>query len=110
MLDSRFPDDSFGDRFELDRLPLPRAASGYAVQMLATDQLLDRNSGLFLPIRSAELDGLFASFEAAYLAARTWVENYCPAPEEHRLAIVPASFDSTLKRHVLIYGVLGAHP
>jgi hypothetical protein len=107
---SRFAADTFGDRFALDALPLPRPADGYAVQLLGTDQLLDRVSGRFLPVRSTTLAGLFDSFDAARAAAETWVEANCPIAEEHRLAIVPAAFDKLLERHVLIYGVLGDHP
>lgn len=110
MLDFPLPADAFGDRFVLEALPLARMAAGYAVQMLDTDQLLDRLTGTFLPIRSAALHGLFDSFDAAYAAAHTWVQQHCPNPEDHRLAIVPASFDSVLERHVLIYGVLCGQP
>lgn len=104
------PADAFGDRFDVRTLPLPRPATGYAVQMLDTDTLLDRHCGRFLPVRSNELDGLFASFDAARLAASAWVAQHCPAPEEHCLAIVPASFDPVLQRHILIYGVLCGRP
>ena len=105
-----FSADAFGDRFSLADLPLPRPPRGYAVQMLDTDTLLDRASGNFLPVRASELDGLFASFDEAYDAACHWVESHCSAPQEHRLAVVPASFDDVLQRHVLIYGVLCGQP
>lgn len=105
-----FSADAFGDRFSLADLPLPRPPRGYAVQMLDTDTLLDRASGNFLPVRASELDGLFATFDDAYDAACHWVESHCSAPQEHRLAIVPASFDDVLQRHVLIYGVLSGQP
>ena len=105
-----FTADAFGDRFDLAALPLPRAARGYGVQMLDTDTLLDRRSGAFLPVRSAALDGLFASFDDAHAAACRWVEAHCAAPDTHRLAIVPASFDDALHRHILIYGVLCGEP
>lgn len=106
----QFAADAFGDYFNLDELPLARPPAGYAVQMLDTDTLLDRTSGKFLPVRSPALDGLFESFDAAYAAARQWVEAHCTAPDEHRLAIVPAGFDPVLERHVLIYGVLCGQP
>jgi hypothetical protein len=105
-----FSADAFGDRFVLADLPLPRPARGYAVQMLDTDTLLDRSTGNFLPVRAPELDGLFARFEDAYTAACIWVEAHCASPLEHRLAIVPASYDDVLQRHVLIYGVLCGQP
>ena len=105
-----FSADAFGDRFALADLPLPRQPAGYAVQMLDTDTLLDRHSGTFLPVRSSALDGLFATFDDAYAAACRWVETHCAAPDEHRLAIVPAGFDNVLLRHVLIYGVLCGQP
>lgn len=104
------PADAFGDRFSLDELPLARPPAGYAVQMLDTDKLLDRLTGAFLPVRSEQLDGLFASFDAAYAAAQAWVKKHCQHPDDHRLAIVPASFDHLLNRHVLIYGVLCGQP
>jgi hypothetical protein len=104
------PADAFGDPFALDQLPLARIPGGYAVQMLDTDQLLDRATGTFLPVRSATLNALFDSFDAAFSAAHKWVENNAPNPDDHRLAIVPASFDSVLGRHVLIYGVLCGQP
>lgn len=105
-----FPDDFFGDQFTLSDLPLARQARGYAVQMLDTDTLLDRHSGNFLPMRSAQLAGLFTTFEAAHAAASHWVATACATPEEHRLAIVPAGFDDELQRHILIYGVLCGQP
>lgn len=105
-----FSADAFGDRFNLANLPLRRTARGYAVQMLDTDTLLDQASGNFLPVRASELDALFATFDAAYDAACRWVECHCSAPLEHRLAIIPASYDDLLKRHVLIYGVLRGQP
>ena len=105
-----FPDDYFGDRFELRNLPLPRSASGYAVQRLGTDTLLDKFTGDFLPVRSAQLNALFENFDAAHQAASRWVVSYCATPDEHGLAIVPADFDPVLQRHVLIYGVLCGQP
>lgn len=110
MPDQQFSENAFGDRFHLDDLPLPRPARGYAVQMLDTDTLLDRNSGSFLAVRSAQLDGLFATFDEAYAAARHWVAVNCANADEHRLAIVPAGYDDRLQRHVLIYGVLCGQP
>ncbi|EKE17042.1 MAG: hypothetical protein ACD_10C00653G0002 [uncultured bacterium] len=110
MLSFQFSEDTFGDRFDLKQLPLPRPPAGYAVQLLDTDQLLDRLSGDFLAVRNVKLSGLFATFDQAYAAARQWVETHCKTPDEHRLAIVPASFDDKLQRHVLIYGVLCGQP
>ena len=103
-------EDAFGDRFTLTELPLPRPPQGYAVQMLDTDKLLDLRSGDFLSVRSTQLQGLFPTFDAAHSAACDWVEKHCDSPDEHRLAIVPASFDSYLQRHILIYGVLCGQP
>ncbi len=110
MTQIRFPDDFFGDRFVLEALPLARQASGYAVQMLDTDHLLDKQAGEFLTMRTPKLQGLFCSFDEAHAAASCWVNKNCAAPEEHHLAIVPAYFDNELKRHVLIYGVLCGQP
>lgn len=110
MTDFSFSPDAFGDRFELGALPLPRPPAGYAVQMLDTDRLLDRQSGDFLPVRSSALQALFESFDAAYSAARAWVETRATDPDQHRLAIVPAGYDAILERHILIYGVLGGQP
>jgi len=107
---SQLPADTFGDPFELHTLPLPRPAAGYAVQMLGTDNLLDRLSGSFMPVRSRALKGLFEHFNEAFSAAQAWVESHCEVVDEHRLAIVPAGFDTVLERHVLIYGVLNEHP
>ncbi len=104
-----FAPDAFGDRFDLAALPLPRRAEGYAVQKLDTDTLLDRETFVFLPVRSANLRGLFASFDEAHLAASNWVLNNAPH-DDPKLAIVPASFDPLLQRHVLIYGVLCGQP
>lgn len=110
MANNNFPDDFFGDRFDLAGLTLPREARGYAVQMLDTDTLLDRNTGHFHSIRSPHLDGLFDSFDAAHSAAACWIVSHADKPMEHQLAIVPASFDDDLNRHVLIYGVLCGQP
>ena len=104
------PADTFGDRFDLDTLPLPRVPAGYAVQRLDTDSLLDRRTGNFLPVRSPELQCLFANFDEARAAAGTWVIKNCPPPADHRLAIVPVGFDPVLQRHILIYGVLCGQP
>lgn len=106
----QFATNAFGDRFDIDLLPLARPSAGYAIQMLDTDTLLDRASGSFLAVRSPRLQGLFESFDEAYLAACQWVEIHCATPDEHALAIVPAGFDSVLERHILIYGVLCKRP
>ncbi|MGE5386420.1 MAG: hypothetical protein ACM3SV_11110 [Betaproteobacteria bacterium] len=103
-------DDAFGDRFALERLPLARPGSGYAVQRLDTDTLLDRRRGDFLPVRDSRLEGLFDSFDAAHAAASEWIRTNGISPEEHPLAIVPAFFDERLQRHVLIHGVLRRSP
>jgi len=110
MVNHSLPPDAFGDRFAIEHLPLARKATGYAVQMLGTDKLIDRSTRDFLPIRSAALNGLFDSFDAAHTAARAWVDKHCPNPDDHHLAIVPATYDPVLQRHVLIYGVLCDHP
>lgn len=110
MLENDFPADAFGDRFDVTALPLPRTPAGYAVQRLDTDQLLDRDTGELRPVRTPQFDGLFDTFDEAYAAARKWVETHCSTPAEHHLAIVPAGYDTTLERHVLIYGVLCSSP
>lgn len=102
--------DAFGDRFDLASLPLARPGTGYAVQLLDTDTLLDQHTATFLPVRSPTLSGLFPDFDAAYMAARSWLEKNAKTTEEYPLAIVPACFDTQLERHVLIYGVLTREP
>lgn len=103
-------EDAFGDRFCVDRLPLPRAGAGYAVQMLDTDTLLDRASGNFLPVRNPALDGLFESFDQARTAARAWLRERNATLDRYPLAVVPALYDQTMDRHVLVYGVLTPAP
>lgn len=110
MACTTLPDDAFGDRFDLDALPLPRPAAGYAVQRLNTDQVLDAAQGELMPIRTPALQALFPSFDAAHAAASRWVEAHIAPNHEHGLAIVPAGFDATLERPVLIYGVLCGQP
>lgn len=105
-----FPDKLFGDPFDIERLTLRRPAQGYAVQKLNTDLLLDRQSGVFLPVRSADLKALFSSYQDACCAAECWLQNQQIASDEHELAIVPASFDPQLQRHILVYGVLRSEP
>lgn len=110
MPEYHLPIDSFGDRFELSALPLPRPPAGYAVQQLDTDLLLDRRSGDLLPIRTPHLDALFTSFDDAFAAASQWVSQNCTSPAEHHLAIVPAGYDPVFERPILIYGVLCDQP
>lgn len=110
MLGNHLSADTFGDRFDLSALPLPRPPAGYAVQQLDSDLLLDRCSGRLLPIRTKGLDALFASFDDAFAEASQWVLQHCDNPAEHRLAIVPASYDPVFERPILIYGVLCGHP
>lgn len=105
-----FPDNAFGDPFDLASLPLRRPAAGYAVQMLATDTLLDRERGEFMPVRTPTLRALHDDFASAHAAAARWVREHCRSADEHRLAIVPASYDHELGRHILIYGVLNDKP
>ena len=50
-----FPENAFGDPFDLARLPLPRPARGYGVQLLDTDQLLDKQRGEFLPVQKKDV-------------------------------------------------------
>ena len=111
MQKRHLPADTFGDRFELASLPLPRRAAGYAVQMLDTDTLLDQGTQTFLPIRSPRLTPCFSSFDAAHQAASHWLlaQGKCAA-DEHSLAIVPIGYDTVLERYILIYGVLRAAP
>lgn len=106
----RYPENSFGDRFDLSKLPLARAAAGYAVQVLDTDTLLDRHSGRFLPVRTPGLDALHASFDDAHRAAADWLDQHGGDPTQHALAIVPVGFDNTLSRPILIYGVICGQP
>lgn len=103
-------EDAFGDRFSLAALPLPRAGTGYAVQLLDTDTLLDRASGDFLPVRDPALAGLYESFDDAAKAARAWLKRRDTTIDQHPVAVVPAFYDNKLKRHVLIYGVLTRAP
>lgn len=103
-------DDAFGDRFALENLSLPRAGSGYAVQMLDTDTLFDRRTGDFLAVRDAALQGLFDSFDSAHAAARTWLRERNATTDQYALAIVPAYYDNLMHRHVLVYGVLTRSP
>lgn len=103
-------DDAFGDPFELEELPLPRSGTGYAVQRLNTDTLLDQKSRDFLPVRDPGLQALFPSFRAAYQAARAWITERGTNIDADPLAIVPAAYDDTMERHVLVYGVLASSP
>ena len=108
MDSEHLPPDFFGDPFVLETLPLPRPATGYAVQCLGTDLLLDAQSGLFLSMRSPELAGLFVSHKAAHAAASRWLRERKTDQAASELAIVPASYDQERKRHILILGVLKA--
>lgn len=105
-----FGADAFGDPYDVRSLPRSRPGMGYAVQLLDSDQILDRASGRFLSIRDPQLSGLFLSFHDAYAAARATVLAGKIDPREEPLAIVPAYHDATMQRHVLIYGVLTAQP
>lgn len=102
--------DAFGDPFDLAALPLARPGTGYAVQYLDTDALLDHERRCFAPVRDATLRALFPRFDDAYDAARLWVRAHPETPFPPPLAIVPAFFDDLMQRHVLIYGVLKQAP
>lgn len=106
----RYPDNCFGDRFDLSTLPLARTAVGYAVQVLDTDTLLDRKTQRFLPVRTPGLDALHCSFDSAHRAAAHWLDTQGADPAHHALAIVPVGFDTTLARPILIYGVICGQP
>lgn len=105
-----FGEDAFGHAFNLEDLPLPRAACGYGVQRLDTDTLLDRRTGQFRPVREPEVDACFTSFDEARSAARAWVREHVPLIEDPSLAIVPLGFDPLLGRPILIFGVLPSAP
>lgn len=102
--------NGFGDPYDLADLPLPRPAIGYGVQKLDTDQLLDRETGTFASVRDQSIAPTFANFDAAARAAQNWSEQNLDDPMQHTLAIVPLGYDANLERHILIYGVLRAHP
>ena len=91
MLPKPFPADAFGDRFDLSKLPLPRAPAGYAVQRLDTDQVLDRRSGELLPVRSPNLEALFTSFDDAHAAACLWDSGIVQPHVEVALRIISGS-------------------
>ena len=110
MHDRCFPADAFGDPYDLNDLPLARPAVGYAVQWLGTDRLLDIATGQFLPVRSRHLQAAWASFAEAHAAAAAWSRRQATAGDLPPLAIIPVGYDALLERHVLIYGVLCAHP
>lgn len=103
-------EDAFGDSFSLEGLPLARPGTGYAVQLLDTDTLLDRESGQFRAVRDPALKGLFDSFESAHAAARAWLKEQNAGTDRFPLAIVPSLYDYEMRRHVLIYGVLTQSP
>ncbi len=69
------PADAFGDRFDIERLPLPRPACGYAVQKLDTDQVLDRRTGHLKPLRSPGLDALFDSYMLAFSPSGEMIQS-----------------------------------
>ena len=102
--------DAFGDPFDLNQLPLPRAGTGYAVQQLGSDTLLDRQKKTFLPVRNPDLDALFERFDLAFEAAREWLSAQNVGIEDVPLAIVPAFHNAELQRHVLVHGVLPLTP
>lgn len=109
-----------GDVYHLEDLCLPRPAHGYGVQWLGKDQLLDSRHQAFLPIRHADLQGIFADFDGAAQAAQHWYQQHwrqqhgsapqevASAPPLPPLAIVPVAYDPIAGRHILIYGVLQA--
>jgi len=103
------PSHPFGDPFALDMPSLPRPASGYAVQLLGTDRILDRSSMQFLAVRDRALQGSFATFAEAEQAARAMAAAVTD-PETLPMGIVPVGYDSMMQRHVLIHGVLRAEP
>lgn len=105
-----YPDNSFGDRFELSSLPLPRTAVGYAVQVLDTDTLLDRATQHFLPVRTPGLKPIYQSFDDAHTAAAHWLDQNGGHSGQHALAIVPVGFDPDMDRPILIYGVICGQP
>jgi hypothetical protein len=104
------PVNAFGDPFDIRHLALRRPAGGYAVQKLDSDLLLDQLTAEFLPVRSPKLKALYSSFDDAHQAAARWLASQLNGIEHHNLAIVPASFDELLQRHILIYGVLRSTP
>jgi hypothetical protein len=91
-----------GTPFELQQLILPRKASGYAVQWLGTDRILDRNSTKFSPIREAGISNIFSHFSEATKAGQQWLSTHPETP----IAIVPVTFDDLFERWVLILGVI----
>lgn len=105
-----YPPDAFGDRFDIRKLPLARPATGYAVQYLGRDTLLDQHCGTFLSIRDPSLCALFESFDLAHQAASQWLQTQNTNDQNHPLAIVPAFHDARFERHVLNYGVLPLSP
>lgn len=101
MQSSDFPPDSFGDRFCVDTLPLPRAACGYAVQMLDTDKLLDQLSGTFLDMRDTGSRAIFSSFSMQLslqprtgLAPMASPQTLIPLPSS-RLPVTHSSSDTS---------------
>lgn len=91
-----------GDYFNLENLVLPRPASGYGVQHLGTDQILDHQGTHLRPIRQAEITSNFPSFETAQIAGKQYLLRHPEVP----LAIVPLAYDPTFQRLVLINGVI----
>lgn len=91
-----------GDCFNLEDLVLPRPASGYGVQLLGTDQIIDQQGMLLRPIRQAETTSRFSSFEDAQIAGEHYLQQHPETP----LAIVPLAYDPVFQRLILIQGVI----
>lgn len=95
-----------GDPFELSALSLPRPAFAYGVQWLGTDQLLSHDGACFVPIRQADQNHTFSTFESAATAGKHWLALHPETP----LGIVPLGESPQGDRLVLILGVIPAEP
>ncbi len=92
-----------GDFFSIHTLVLPRPACGYGVQKLGSDLLLGPEGTALTPVRNANQEHLFETFDEAAKAGHAYLANHhteCP------LVIVPLGFDPIFERLVLIQGVI----
>jgi hypothetical protein len=105
------PTTPFGDCFPRRPAVAASTGSGYAVQMLDTDTLLDRITRAIF-CRSVRRIAPGACSTALTMPAPRRLPGLKPLPAAggtsagHR----PAGFDDFLQRHVLIYGVLCGQP
>lgn len=105
-----WPNDLFGDPFELAHLPLPRPALGYGIQEFDTGHALNPYTQSLQTLRASKKEVIFSTYAEAFQQGINYLQQKLSKSHDHNLCITPIGYDEVMERPVWILGVLWSEP